>query len=258
MVRLVDLSGVIDSGQPVYPGQSSTQFWISGTHEESAHASLRRTGEETPSVRRKLKAQREGADGEHPIVRTLLISEHGPTHVDSLTHVDPTSDGSIDRLPLERFYGDAVCVDVAHVEDGFISVDDIRSALDEHGLEVREGDAILLHTGHRDANYVVDDVEGRFSYFYDAPGLDEDAANWLGERGVSNVGIDGPSIDHGSALNTGRYPAHDMCAEYEVLNMENMENLAEVVGLRFTLCAFPLKLKDGTGSPIRPVAIVEG
>lgn len=257
MVRLIDLSGDIESGQPVYPGQTSTQFWVAGTHEESAYSTLRRVGEETASVRRKLKAEREGDGSHHPIARTILIGEHGPTHVDSLSHVDPTSDGTIDNLPLERFYGDAVGVDVSHVGDGFISIEDIQSSLEEHDLELRDDDAITLFTGHRNAHYVPDDVEKRFTYFYDAPGLDEDAAYWLGEQGVTNVGIDGPSIDHGSALNTGEYPAHDMCAEYEVLNMENMENLEAVVGTRYTLCGFPLKLIGGTGSPIRPVAILD-
>lgn len=257
MVRLIDLSGMVESGQPVYPGAQSTQFWVSRTHEESAHAGLRQLGEETPSIRRKLSGQRAGDTREHPIARTVLVSEHGPTHIDSLTHVDPTSDGSIDRLPLDRFYGDAVGVDVSGVGTGFITVDAIRSSLDEHGLEVRDGDAVTLHTGHRDAHYDPADVEARFAYFTDAPGLDAAAADWLGERGVSNVGIDGPSIDHGSALQTHEYPAHDMCAEYEVLNMENMANLDAVVGRRFTLAAFPLKLADGTGSPIRPVAIVD-
>lgn len=256
MVRLIDLSGYVEAGQPVYPSLQSTQFWVSGTHEEAGYVGLQHVGEETPSIKRKLKAQRKGEEGTHPIARTILVSEHGPTHVDSLSHVDPTSDGTIDRLPLERFYGDAVGVDVSDVGSGFISVDDVRAGLDEGGLELREGDTITLYTGHREAYYDPDDVEKRHAYFNEAPGLDEEAAYWLGERGVSNIGIDAPSIDHGTALQTQRYPAHDMCAEYEVLNMENMENLGAVVGRRYTLCAFPLKLKDGTGSPIRPVAIV--
>lgn len=258
MVRLIDLSGVVESGQPVYPGAQSTQFWVSATHEESAHAGLRQLGEETPSIRRKLSARRAGDTDEHPIVRTLVLSEHGPTHIDALTHVDPTSEASIDRLPLDRFYGDAVGVDVSGLGDGFITVDAIQDSLDEYGLELRRGDAVTLHTGHRAAHYDPDDVEARFTYFHDAPGLDAAAADWLGDRGVTNVGIDGPSIDHGSALRTHEYPAHDMCAEYEVLNMENMANLDAVVGRRFTLAAFPLKLDGGTGSPIRPVAIVDG
>lgn len=41
-----------------------------------------------------------------------------------------------------------------------------------------------------------------------------------------------------------------------MLNIENMANLDGVAGRRFNLFAFPLKLRDGTGSPLRPVAIL--
>ena len=257
MVRLIDLSGDVEAGQPVYPSLQSTQFWVSGTHEEAGYVGRKRVGEETPSIQRKLSAQRAGMDGDHPIARTLLVSEHGPTHVDSLTHVDPTSDGSIDRLPLERFYGETVGIDVSHVGSDFITREDLEAGLSEAGESLGEGDMVTLYTGHREAYYDPDDIELRHAYFNEAPGLDEEAAYWLGDVGVTNIGIDAPSIDHGTAIQSQRYPAHDMCAEYEVLNMENMENLGAVAGRRYTLAAFPLKIDGGTGSPIRPVAILE-
>lgn len=57
-------------------------------------------------------------------------------------------------------------------------------------------------------------------------------------------------------LTTKEYPAHDICAEYEMMNVENMANLNAVGDRRFMLCAFPLKLRGGMGSPLRPVAIL--
>jgi len=71
------------------------------------------------------------------------------------------------------------------------------------------------------------------------------------------IGINSPSIDHSDAMDTKRYPAHDICNKHEILNMENMANLNSVAGKRYTLCAFPLKIRNGTGSPIRPVAILD-
>lgn len=58
-------------------------------------------------------------------------------------------------------------------------------------------------------------------------------------------------------MTTKEHPAHDVCNDYEIVNIENMANLDVVAGERFTLCAFSLKLKEETGSPIRLVAIVE-
>lgn len=258
MVKLVDLSGYLEENQPVLPGLQRTQFWVTSSHEESGYATRQQVGRETKTVSRKLRAKNRGDTDEHPLIRTILVSEHGPTHVDAFSHLDPTSEDSIDRIPLERFYGDAIGVDVSHVSsDEFITIEDLGGALDEHDLTIADGDAITIHTGHRSRHYDVDDPEQRYRYTHDYSGLSEDAAYWLADQGVSNIGIDAPSIDHASALDSGEFPAHDMCAENDVLNMEHMANLGTVAGSRYTLAAFPLKIRGGTGSPIRPVAIVE-
>ena len=258
MVELIDLSGYVEEGQPVYPGNQRTQFFPTSTHEETGITWKRRNDEETGAISRKFAARRAGSTDEHPNVRSILVSEHGPTHVDSLSHLDPTNEGTIDRIPLDRFYGDAVGLDVSHLSpDEYITVETLETALAEADLELRSGDAITLHTGHRQRTYSVDDPEKRYEYLYEFTGLDGEAAEWLVEQGVENIGIDAISIDNSDALDTMAYPAYDVCAEHDILNMENMANIDRVAGKRFTLCAFPLKLNGGTGSPIRPVAILE-
>lgn len=256
MVGFVDLAGHVEEGQPVYPGHETTQFWPSSTHEESGYVWKLAAGE-TDSVKRKLKAKERGSTEEHPVARTMVVNEHGPTHIDAFTHLDPTEDRSIDVIGLERFYGDAVGVDVSHVDPTeYITVDVLEGSLGASDVEVRDGDAITLHTGHRAETYGVDDPADRHAYVNDYTGLDEEATNWLADRGVENIGIDAPSIDHSDVMDTKEYAAHNVCLERDVLNMENMANLNRVAGTRYTLCAFPLKIRDGTASPIRPVAIL--
>lgn len=258
MAELVDLSGYIEEDQPVFPGHQRTQFFTTHFHEEQAYTLREQLGKETETIKRKLGAKRAGDDTENPLVRTLVVSEHGPTHIDALCHIDPTREESIDKMSLDWFYGGAIGIDVSHVtSDEFITTDDLKRALSEHGLDIREGDAITIHTGHRDEHYDVDDHEKRHDYQFRYTGLDGEATTWLADQGIKNIGIDAPSIDHGTAANTGEFPAHDVCAEREMINIENMANLETVAGKRFTLCAFPLKLRDGTGSPIRPVAILD-
>ena len=258
MVELIDLSGYVEEGQPVYPGNQRTQFFPTSTHEGTGVTWMHDSDEETGAIRRKFAARRAGSTDEHPNVRSILVSEHGPTHVDSLSHLDPTNDGTIDRIPLDRFYGDAVGLDVSHLSpDEYITVETLEAALDEADLGLEPGDAITLHTGHRQRTYSVNDPEKRQEYLSESTGLNGPDAEWLPARGVRTIGIDAISIDNSDALETMEYPAHDVCAEHEVLNMENMANLDAVAGRRYTLCAFPLKLRDGTGSPIRPVAILE-
>jgi kynurenine formamidase len=260
-MEIVDLSGEIEDGQPVYPGWPKTRIWVSDTHEEVGlqwESQIGDNEEETEIVKRSLQFYREGSDEEHPMNRTIQMSEHGPTHVDSFNHMDPANDTSVDEIPLERFYTGGIALDMSDKDsDEFIEPEDIESQLDEHGLKIKEGDTVLFHTGHRAENYGVEDIDKRWAYMFDHTGLSGDSGWYLYEQGVKNFGIDAPTVEHASAASTKKYPVHDMCAKHEILHMENMENIDEVAGERFQFAAFPLRIKDGTGSPLRPVAIFE-
>jgi kynurenine formamidase len=48
-----------------------------------------------------------------------------------------------------------------------------------------------------------------------------------------------------------------MCREYGITHYENLANLDQVVGKRFTFIGFPLCIREGTGSPVRAVAVLE-
>ena len=257
-MEIVDLGGAIEDGQPVYPGWPKTRIWVSDTHEEVGLQWADQVDEETEIIKRSLKPSREGAAQEHPINRTIQVSEHGPTHVDAFTHLDPESEKSVDKIPLERFYTRGIAIDVSHIgPDEWIHPEDVEEQLDEHGYDVQEGDTLLYHTGHRQRNYSTTDVEKRRAYMFDHTGLTEDAAWLLHDLGIENFGVDAPTPEHSSAAQTKEYPVHDMCAAEEILHMENLMNIDEVVGEVFQFIATPLKLVGGTGSPLRPIAVLE-
>ncbi|MFB6309579.1 MAG: cyclase family protein [Salinirussus sp.] len=261
MPELVDLSGYVEENQPAL-GSHDTVFWTCTTHEESGYRQLQELDEddmENETLKRKLRAKREGSDELHPKDRAILMSEHGPTHVDSLAHIDSSlSESTIDKMDLDWFYGPAIGLDVSELlaDRDYVTIDIIESKLQRHSLELREGDAITLHTGHRNEHYGLD-VEPRYAYLNEYIGLDGEAATWLAERGVKNIGIDAPSIDHSAGTAANDHPAHDACGKHGMINTENMANLDAVAGRRYTLCCFPLKLRGGTGSPVRPVGILE-
>lgn len=256
-MRIVDLSGVIEDGQPVYPGWPQTRIWVSDTHEEIGLQWADQVDEETEIIKRSLQYYRDGSDEEHPLNRTIQMSEHGPTHVDSFNHLDPANDTSVDELPLELFYTEGIALDFSYKDsEEFIEPEDIEDQLDEHDYEIKEGDTVLFHTGHRQQNYGLD-LDNRRAYMFDHTGLSGPAGWYLQENGVVNFGIDAPTVEHASAASTKEYPVHDMCAEHEIPHIENMENIDEVVGERFQFAAFPLRIKGGTGSPLRPVAILD-
>jgi kynurenine formamidase len=264
MVEFIDLSGHIEEGQPLAGSADDTRIFTTLTHEErgfQVKKDLEERGRdsETEYVRRHLRAEQEGYDEEQPMNRTLLFSEHGPTHVDSIDHLDPTSDLSIDEMPIEWFYGDAICLDVSHINyPDPITIEALETQLEKHDLDVREDDAVLVETGNRRKNYSPTDREKKHRYQKEFIGFEEEAAEFLVDKGAKSLGIDSISVDHPPNIYPDyNFPVHALSSREEIVIYENMANLHEVTGKRFTLDAIPLKIRDGTGSPVRPVAILD-
>lgn len=186
-------------------------------------------------------------------IRDFLIGEHVGTHVDALCHYNPSPDApSLDRMGLEWFITDAVCVDVSHVAPKqFITVDDLKAGLDKADLSINKGDTFLYWQ-----NYYARQDEP--NWLHEFAGLDWDAAQWLADQGVVNIGCECASIDNSEAMPfeaNPAFPAHRTCRDRGMINTENLANLEEVVGQRFLYIGLPLPMVGGTGSPIRAVAL---
>ena len=48
-----------------------------------------------------------------------------------------------------------------------------------------------------------------------------------------------------------------VCREYGIAHYENLANLDQLAGERFTLIEFPMRIRGGTGSPVQAVAVTE-
>lgn len=222
--EIIDLSQEIYQGMPVFPPHQPTMIFPNISHEES----LKRMGFMFAT-------------------NNLLLSEHGPTHTDAPYEYDPRGD-TIDRVDLNRFFGPAHGVDVSNVSpDAFITRRDLQSALDRHGFSLTKGDIVMLHTGHYRRAYGTPDWLSRYA------GLDRDAAEFLAAAGVGMVGVDSPSIDK---TDDSEFSGHAVCRRTGMLNTENLCNLDKVAGKRFLYIGFPLKIRRGTGSPVRAVAVL--
>lgn len=229
--RLIDLSQEIFSGAPVWPGHPETLVEVVDTHE-----STRASGRFTENY---------GFTSEK-----ICMSTHGTTHTDSISHIDPTPGApSIEKIPLDWFYTEAICIDLSHIKPrALYSVGDIKRALAKHGLHIKQGDTVLVYTGHYTRTY------GSPAFLTDYPGFGREAAEWVYDQGAVNIGVDAPSHD---AAGSQSYPAHQVCREKQRLNTENLGDLKPVVGKRFRYIGLPLKIRNGSGSPIRAVAIFE-
>jgi kynurenine formamidase len=228
-LELVDLSQEIFQGMSVYPGHLKTVIWEHASHAETA-----------------LKFE----GGFSFASQGLLMSDHGPTHVDAVSHLDPASDApSIDEMPLSTFYGPGTCIDVsAAAPRTDIGPEDLDRAVASGGNLLQEGDALLMHTGSH-ARY-----GGTAEYSQLYPGLSAEAAEWILEKGVRVFGVDSPSPDNPASPT---YPVHIMCRRVGLTHYENLASLDRVVGRRFTFIGLPLRIRGGTGSPVRAIAVLE-
>jgi kynurenine formamidase len=152
-------------------------------------------------------------------------------------------------MPLGLFYGPATCIDIsAAAPQTYLNASDLDNIVDRTGLDVRKGDILLFYTGTYNRHH------GTKDYLSQYPGLDESGSMWLVERGIKTFGVDAPSLDNPISRS---YPLHMMCRKYGITHYENLANLDQVVGKRFTFAGFPLDILNGTGSPVRAVALME-
>lgn len=181
----------------------------------------------------------------------LTMGEHTGTHMDAPLHFVPEGPAhyGTDRIPLERLAGRAATLDATNLEpETLLDADRIKRWEAEHG-PIERGDRVLVRYGWEER--WATGREGR-RFLEDWPGLSGGAAEYLVERGVALVGCDTLAVD---AAGSEENPAHHALLGNEIYIVENLKNL----GLLPPFCLFmalPLKIKGGSGSPVRAVALV--
>lgn len=228
-MQLIDLSQDIYEGMKVYPGHLKTVQFEHATHEETA-----------PRFEGGFSFQTTG----------FMLNDNGPTHVDSFSHLDPAPGAeTIDQMPLELFFGTAVCLDVTEFKPQTdITAEDLDRIETTSPVEVRPGDIVLFHTATWNR------YAGQREYLTEFAGLGESAAEWIVQRQVKTFGVDSPTPDNPASRT---YPVHMMCRREHITHYENLARLEQVVNTRFTFVGFPLKLRGAHGGPTRAVALVE-
>lgn len=230
MTEIIDLSQEIYSGMPVFNGLPEVQISIHATHEQWDKIPNPTTT--TPSVYK------------------LELGEHTGTHVDALNHMGrPFVGQSIDTMPLSMFYTGGICLDFSHKNlKELIEPSEIEEACDKAKVEIRKGDTVLLYTDHFRKHYGT-------ANWKNGPGISIAAARLLGEMEISAFGVETMSP---GVPNVSNKEVHYICGELGFTHYENMVNLYHLVDRgRFRFIALPLKIRGGTGSPVRAVAVFE-
>lgn len=230
MPEIIDLSQEIFPGMPVYKGLPEVHMTVHNTHEEWA-------GVEKPETIT-------------PAVYKLEMGEHTGTHVDALNHMAPEfRETSIDKMPLNMFYTEGICLDFSH--NGFreiIKAEEIEAACEKENLSIRKGDTVLIRTDHYRRYFGTEN-------WPHGPGLSANATRWLGNQEIAAFGVETMSPGIPGISNK---EVHRICGEMGFTHYENLINLHLLSGRgRFRFIGLPLKIRGGTGSPVRAIAVFE-
>lgn len=187
-------------------------------------------------------------------------AEHGGTHLDAPVHF-AKGRPSVDQIPLEQLMGPGVLIDVtsqcAANPDYLVSVSDIQSWEKRNG-QIPAGTIVLLRTGFGKyypdkKKYLGTDERGAGAVAkLHFPGLDPQAARWLTEnRSIKAIGLDTASIDYGQSK---LFESHRILFDKNIPAFENVANLDQLPVKGFSIVALPMKIKGGSGGPLRIIA----
>jgi len=257
--RIYELGREYEAGMPLYPGR---------------HFSLTIQGKPHPGS---------GADNDLVAHEEMITGQLGQvgTQLDGLGHIGVRKDGEdvfyngfkrsefgaaygLEKLGIENagvFLTRGVLVDVAKYKGvdrlsvgDVITVEDLQGALRRQSSNIKEGDVVLIHTGHGQL-WMVDNEE----YNRGEPGIGIEAANWLADQKIIMTGADTFAVEvlPGEDPNIS-FPVHrELIGKRGIYNLENLDltALANDGVYEFAFIFAPVKFKGATGSPGNPIAV---
>ena len=220
-------------------------------------------------------------DGSSAANEMIFTGGHTGTHVDALAHVsyegklhggasaeEAQRGGRFSTLgidAMEPIFCRGVLLDITslHGTDilpgGYgITEDDLAAASEKAGVEVQPGGVALVRSGWA-ANF--GDAKVFLGRETGVPGPTEGAARWLAGKGVRATGAETiayeqikPEVGH------RLLPVHRLLLVEHGIHIIEVMNLSELAAAgvhEFVFVLAPLNITGGTGSPVRPLAVVE-
>ncbi len=215
MTKIYDVTRVLSSNMPIYPGNPQPKFEM--------HLTLEKDGSN---------------------VSRIILGSHSGTHVDASWHFFQQGD-TIDKEPINKFVGQAVIEDLSSKQIGSgINVQDLERYADD----VKAGDILLIYTGTSDMEDANDErVRRNFTY------LEPSAGEWLIQHGIKCVGIDTLSIEKYGIKEAPVHKM--LLAKGIGIIENLSSRLKHFVGTRMFLVCLPLPLEGLDGSPARAVLV---
>lgn len=188
--------------------------------------------------------------------------EHGGTHLDAPVHF-AKGKWSVDEIPLDQLAGEAVVIDVWNKTrtnaDYQVSPGDAMAWEKLHG-RIPDNAILLFRTGWGRYYPNAEKYLGTAEKGNEAvaklhfPSIHPDLAKWLiMNRKIKAVGIDCASVDYGRSAD---FKTHQLLYAQNIPGFENLANLELLPVKGAFIMALPMKIKGGTGGPLRIVAWV--
>lgn len=229
-LKIVDLTWTLDETNPYWPAENYEPFRL------TTIATLEKNG---------------------VLSKAFYTPEHLGTHLDAPNHFE-RNQPSVDELQPIDLFAPAVVVDVTarcEVEPDYrLSLADLTAWEQEHG-RIPDQAVVFLLTGWGQhwknyPRYKNQDATGQMHF----PGYSAEAARWLvQERHIRGVGIDTLSIDYGPSKD---FLVHHIINAAGRYGLENVARLEQLPATGFYVTVAPVKIKSGSGGPVRLMAIL--
>lgn len=189
--------------------------------------------------------------------------EHTGTHFDAPVHWVTGKDhpnNSVDTIDPAQFIGPACVVDasaeVAKNADWLLDVPFLEAWEARHG-RISAGSWLFFRTDwskriNDPASFVNMKEDGAHT-----PGPTQAAVEWLIGRGVRGFGVETINTDAGQSYAWPvAYPCHTLMHGANKFGLQCLTNLDQLPPTGALIVSAPLKIKQGSGSPLRVLALV--
>jgi kynurenine formamidase len=221
-MEVIDLSHTLEEDMPIYPTHSRYFHTLWDSFETGSQA----------------------------LLYQLMINEHCGTHIDATAHFlkeDHPEHHYMAETPVSQCFGRALTLDLSFFKDTDLVTAELIQQWEQEHYSIEKGDIINFRFGW-DRYWEPRSVSRDYSKSW--PGLSGEGAEYLVSKRIKAVGCDVLAIDSYYAVGA---PAHYALLGNGINIIENLTKLEQIIGESY-MVAFPLKIKEGSGSPIRAIA----
>ncbi|HEY0294709.1 MAG TPA: cyclase family protein [Bordetella sp.] len=192
-------------------------------------------------------------------------SEHTGTHFDAPVHWvsgKDQPDNTVDTIPLSAFVASACVIDCSEPSgqdpDFLLGIDYVKQWEEQHG-KIPDGAWVLMRTDwskrEKSVDYLNMQADGQHT-----PGPDAEVVPWLiKERNVHGFGTESVGTDAGQAAHLDPpLPCHYFMHGNNRYGLQCLTNLDQLPPTGAVIFSAPLKIRHGSGSPLRVLALVPG